>query len=353
MSDLEKLIRPQVRELKAYHVDEPEVSVKLHANESPYNLDKAVIDRISSEIEKTDFNRYPDAACDEIRTLLAAQLVVEKEQILLGNGSDELIQMIIMAFGGHGAPVVIPHPTFSMYKNIAFAMGEEVKAIPLDGNFELRHEEMMNEVKKGLSITFISYPNNPTGNCFSEERIIEILETAGGIVVIDEAYFDYSRKSFIKRLKDYPNMIVLRTLSKIGMASLRLGILIASEAIADVINRVRLPYNIGSLQQRAAFLALSEREGLDKGIKSIISERERLSLEMKKIKNVEIFKSDSNFILFRVNKAGSIFNKLIEKGILVRNLDSEGPLKNCLRVTIGRGEENDAFLNIIKNIGKS
>ncbi|MDH3975309.1 MAG: histidinol-phosphate transaminase [Deltaproteobacteria bacterium] len=350
MFDLEKLIRPQVRDLKAYHVNEPSVDVKLHANESPCNLDKSVVDKISAEIQRIDFNRYPDAACEDVRNILAGQLSVEKDQILAGNGSDELIQMIIMAFGGHGSPVIIPHPTFSMYKNIAFAMGEEVKVIPLDENFDLDRDAMVSEVKKGPSITFISYPNNPTGNCFSEETIRDILEASKGIVVIDEAYFDYSKKSFLDSLGAYPHMIILRTLSKIGMASLRLGILIASRSMADIINRVRLPYNIGSLQQRAACIALKERERIDRESSIIIEERERVFAEMKKIENIDIFNSHSNFILFRIDNGGKIFDKLVKKGVLVRNFDSEGPLKNCLRVTMGTPLENDIFLSNIKNI---
>jgi len=350
MSFLEKLIRPQVRELRAYHVDEPPVNIKLHANESPYNLDAELVGEIAEEVEAIAFNRYPDAGCEDLRDILAGQLGVRKEQVLLGNGSDELIQMIIMAFGGHGSPVVIPHPTFSMYKNIAFAMGEEVRSIPLDESFELDGKAMIDEVKKGPSITFISYPNNPTGNCFSEETITQILEASQGIVVIDEAYFDYSKKSFLEKLKDYPNMIVLRTLSKIGMASLRLGILIASEALTDVVNRVRLPYNMGSLQQAAALVALRHREELDRGIMAIIEERARVCNIMKNIKNIETFTSHSNFLLFRVSNGGDVFKKIVEKGVLIRNLDSNGPLKNWLRVTIGRPEENDIFLNIIKSI---
>lgn len=352
MSDLESLIRPQVRNLKAYHVDEPAIKVKLHANESPFNLDKSIIEEISKEIRTIDYNRYPDADCEQIRCLLASQLGVNKDQLLLGNGSDELIQMIIMGFGGHGYPVIIPHPTFSMYKNIAYAMGEEVNTIPLGKSFDLNREAMVNEVAKGPSITFISYPNNPTGNCFSEETIIEILEASKGIVVIDEAYFDYSQKTFLDRLDKYPNMIVLRTLSKIGMASLRLGILITSQVLADVVNRVRLPYNIGSLQQVSALVAMRRRDIIDKAVMTVIKERSRVYKIMSELENIEIFTSHSNFILFRTRKAGQHFKKLIEKGVLIRNLDGEGPLKNCLRVTIGTSEENDYFLNIIKSIEK-
>lgn len=350
MQDIERLIRPQVRELKAYQVEEPPVEVKLHANESPFNLDKTIVAKISESIKNIEFNRYPDAGCEELRKLLAGQLGVEKDRLILGNGSDELIQMIIMAFGGHGSPVVIPYPTFSMYRNIAFALGEDVKAVPLDKNFDLDGEAMVNEVNKGPSVTFISYPNNPTGNCFDEKTIIDVIEASRGIVVIDEAYFDYNKKTFLDRLEKHPNMIILRTLSKIGMASLRLGILITSQEIAHALNRVRLPYNIGSLQQTAALIALKEREGIDRAIGTVIKERERVLNEMKKIKNIHIFRSDSNFILFRIHDGEKVFGKLLEKGVLVRNLHHRGPLENCLRVTIGDAGQNDSFLNIIKSL---
>ena len=352
MKELSSLVRPEVRDLKAYHVSEPHVPVKLHANESPFNLSGELTGRISSEAAKIAYNRYPDPSSADLRNVMAGQLGVPVNQLLLGNGSDELIQMIIMAFGGHAAPVIIPSPTFSMYRNIALSLGESVKAVPLDSSFELDGPAMLNECKKGPSIVFISYPNNPTGNCFSEDVIIKILDSSEGIVVIDEAYFDYSRKSFIEKLGNYPNMIILRTLSKIGLASLRLGVLIAGEELVQIVNRVRLPYNIGSMQQAAAFQALSLRDDIDSGIALVTGERVRLAAEMSSIEGLEIFRSDSNFILFRVQDADGLFEDLIGEGVLIRNLNLPGPLKDCLRVTAGTPAENDKFIDALKKITK-
>ena len=349
LKDISKMVNPSVRELKAYHVNEPDVAVKLHANESPFNLPEPLRSNIAREIEELDFNRYPDPSCAKLRAALALKLVVRPAQILLGNGSDELIQMIIMAFGGQGGQVVIPTPTFSMYRNIAMSLSEDVTAVPLDSSFCLDSAAIIKETLKAPSITFISYPNNPTANCFSEDAIKDILNKAEGIVVVDEAYFDYSKKSFIARLNEYPNLIILRTLSKIGLASLRLGALIASEEIAEIVNRVRLPYNIGSMQQAVALAALNSSDDIELGIGLIIKERVRICKLLSNIKNIEIFKSDSNFVLFRVEDADMIFKGLIREGVLIRNLNSPGPLKDCLRVTIGTADENNSFLDALNS----
>lgn len=350
MTDISGLVRPQVRELRAYHVEEPRVRIKLHANESPFNIAEDIREAISKEIKELEYNRYPDPEASELREHFACELGVAKEQILLGNGSDELIQMIISAFGGRGGSVVFPSPTFSMYANIAMAMGEEVSPATLNADFELDTPRVLDKIKRGPSITFISYPNNPTGNCFSESDIIEIIEYSEGIVIVDEAYYDYSKKTFIDKINGYPNLIILRTLSKIGLASLRLGILIAAGSVTDIVNRVRLPYNTGSMERIAALYALRQKAEIGKGVDLIIGERERVFGFLGSMPGIEAFRSDSNFILFRVKDADRTFRQLIENGILVRNLNSEGLLKNCLRVTMGRPEENDEFMKVLKDL---
>lgn len=335
----------------AYHVDEPLAPVKLHANENPFNLSEEIRDVISKKVSALDFNRYPDPDCEDLRQLIAERIGVDKEQIVLGNGSDELIQMIIMTFGGHKAPVIFPAPTFSMYRNIALSLGEEVNPVPLDAFFEIVPSSMMEEVGRGPSITFISYPNNPSGNCFSREVIEEIIDTSSGIVVVDEAYFDYSKKSFMDRLASSPNLIILRTLSKIGLASLRLGFLVGSKEVADLVNRVRLPYNITSISRMAALTALAHSDEIDKNIEAVLGERARLSHYLDELGYVQPFRTDANFILFRVDDSAGLFDFLLKKGILIRNLSSPGPLAGCMRVTVGSKAENDAFLDEMKRFG--
>ncbi|MBE9503135.1 MAG: histidinol-phosphate transaminase [Proteobacteria bacterium] len=349
MKNINELLRPQVKGLRAYHVDEPDVPVKLHANENPYNLSEEIRRFISNEVSALDFNRYPDPECEDLRQLLAERIGVKKEQLVLGNGSDELIQMIIMAFGGQGFPVVFPTPTFSMYKNIAFSLGEEVMPLPLDESFELEPTSILEKIRCGPSITFISYPNNPTGNCFSREVIEEIIAQSKGIVVVDEAYFDYSRKTLLDKLATSPNLIILRTLSKIGFASLRLGVLVGSTEVADLLNRVRLPYNITSMSRIAALSSLKFDKEINEGIERIIEERAKLYRSLKALGFASPFKTDANFILFRVNDSEELFNYLIEKGVLIRNLNSAGPLENCMRVTVGTQDENTIFLQEMKN----
>ncbi len=350
MDSLFNLVRPEVRGLKAYHVEEPDVPVKLHANESPFNLSEETRREIAAALKETSFNRYPSADYSDLTVSLAARAGVDPSQVLAGNGSDDLIQMLIMAFGGHGGPVVFPVPTFSMYKIIASYFGEVARPVPLGPAFELDASVVIEAAGSRPSITFLSYPNNPTGNCFDAAAVEEVVATSKGIVVVDEAYFDYSGISFIDRLKKYPNLVILRTLSKVGFASMRLGFMIASPELTEVVNRVRLPYNINSATRRAAIIALEHEAEIDEGIRTVVAERDRLFSTLSGLAEVETFRSDSNFILFRVNDADRLFSSLIGKGVLIRNLSGEGPLENCLRVTAGTTKENDTFLSAMRDM---
>jgi histidinol-phosphate aminotransferase len=196
----------------------------------------------------------------------------------------------------------------------------------------------------------LSYPNNPTGNCFSEERILRIIKGCDFPVVVDEAYYDFSKKTFLPYLKKHKNLIILRSLSKIGLAGLRIGILIADKGIVKELNKVRLPYNLNSFSQVIASVVLRNRKPIDTQIDTIISERERLIDKMKGIGSIKAYPSDSNFILFKTNNAEKIFKGLIDRGILIRNMNKPGRLKNCLRVTIGTPEENEEFLRALREL---
>jgi histidinol-phosphate aminotransferase len=340
--DIKKFVRPNIRSLSAYEAKDIPCKVKLDANESPYGFKDAL-----KVVKSINTNRYPDPAAKELKKLVSMELRLRTENIMHGNGSDELIYYLITTFGG---PVLYPIPTFSMYGIISQALGEKRIAIPLDKEFDLELEKILKAIKKEKpKLIFLSSPNNPTGNCFSSDRILKIIEVSNGIVVVDEAYQPFaSDKGFMPMLKDYKNLVIMRTLSKIGLAGLRVGFLIADGEIINEVNKVRLPFNLNSLSQAVAVKVLKNKKALKSYTKSIISERGRLFSEIAKIKGIKPYPSEANFILFRVKEPDKIYKRLLKRGILVRNMN--GVVNNCLRVTVGTPEENRIFLNAMKEV---
>jgi histidinol-phosphate aminotransferase len=347
--DLSTLIRPQVRKLAAYHVDETPVRIKLDAMENPFLMPEAVRREMAEVVRKTPINLYPDPSAKEVKKSIASFWKMRPERMVLGNGSDELIQAIILAFGG---PVLVPVPTFAMYELTTRALAQSVVTVPLDDHFELDADLALKKAKeRKAKVIFLACPNNPTGNRFSDAELRKVLDNADAAVVIDEAYYSFSGKTWLPFLKKYPNMIILRTLSKIGFAGLRIGVLTASQAIVDELNKIRLPYNINSLSQAVAVAALKHRDVIEYQISLLISERERLYNALSKLRNVIVYPSETNFIMFRTAAdASGIHRKLKQAGILIKNLNKPGPLKNCLRVTIGTPEQNNVFLAALKTI---
>ncbi len=340
--DFTKLVRKNILSLKPYEPKDIPCKIKLDANESPYTIDVKLNKGIFKKI-----NRYPDPESRDLKKAISRQLKIARENILLGNGSDELIYYLITVFGG---PILYPTPSFSMYGIISQSLGEKNIGIPLDKDFDIDLEMMLSAIKKyNPRLIFLSSPNNPTGNCFSSERILKIIEESKGLVVVDEAYQPFSSKmGFLPLLKDYKNLAITRTLSKIGFAALRIGFLIGDRDLIKEVNKVRLPFNINSLSQTLAIEAFRNRSIIDSQIKKIISERERVYRELKKIEGIKIYPSESNFILFKVKNSDKVYQRLIKEGILIRNLGDS--IKNGLRVTIGTYEENNIFLDALRKI---
>ena len=336
--DIKKLVKPNVLKLKAYQAEEIPCKVKLDANESPYGF------RVLNNIHT---NKYPDPEAKELRKLFARGLKVKAENVLHGNGSDELIYNLIATFGG---PVLYPTPTFSMYGIIAQALDEKFTGLPLDEKFDLDMNGMNKQIiKSNPKLIFLSSPNNPTGNSFSSERILQILKKSKGIVVVDEAYQQFSsRKSFIPLLEKHKNLVILRTLSKVGLAGLRTGFMLAHEDIINEVNKVRLPFNLNSLSQKVAIDALKKPGELKARINKIVSERKRLFKEMSKMNGMCPFPSDANFILFHVNNPDKIYNDLLKRGVLIRNMKEIAG--GCLRVTVGKPAENNTFIKNLKQL---
>lgn len=352
--DIQQLVKEKVQSLKAYHVENIDCEIKLHANENSFPPPPEILKEFEEVFSSTPLNRYPDPGCGELKATLARRLNVTPEQLAIGNGSDELIQILLQIFCDSGETVGFPDPTFAMYAIIAQGMGLKSQTHPLDENWDFKAEPFLETLKQSRArIVFLSYPNNPTGNCFSAPEVQKVIENFQGVVVLDEAYHDFARKSFLSELPRHNNLVILRSLSKIGLAALRVGYAVAHPQIIQQIDKVRLPYNSNSLSQNLTQRLLNRFEPVQRQLDSILEERERMVRELSALPSLTVFPSDANFILFRVDEeAGPVFRKLMEKGILVRDLSAHPRLRNCLRVTIGTPNENRIFLDQISSIVK-
>ncbi|MCX7987975.1 MAG: histidinol-phosphate transaminase [Thermodesulfovibrio sp.] len=345
--DLQSIIRENIKKLTPYQVKEFPCKIKLDANESPFPVK---LSQIVNEID-ISLNRYPDPDALELKKAISRRFKINTNNIMIGNGSDELIYYLILTFGG---PVLYPVPTFSMYGIIAQSVGVKKIESKLDKNFDINEKEFIDLIKKKKpSLIFLSSPNNPTGNTFSADKILKIIEIAikkSSIVVIDEAYHPFcSEKGFLPFLKDFDNLLILRTLSKIGLAGLRVGYLIGTDKILNEVGKVRLPYNVDALTQYIATHAINNfYSKIKKFIREIIKEREIMHKELSQIKGIRVYPSEANFILFKAKNSKEIHEKLIKAGILVRDISSV--VKDSLRVTIGTKEENTEFIKTLKNI---
>ncbi len=346
-------IRPLIKNISAYQVADASGLIKLDAMENPYQLSEGLKAQLQAKLSEAELNRYPDPLASSLRKKLKQVMQVpEDKSIVLGNGSDELIQMLAMAVAGHDnnedVCLMSFDPGFVMYKMIADFVGIEYIGIPLSEEFLLDMEATRQAIKQHQpAIIFIAYPNNPSANCYDKKDIEEIISLAPGMVVLDEAYHPFAQTSFMHRLTEYDNLLVMRTVSKMGLAGLRLGLLCGHPEIINEIDKVRLPYNINVLTQISAEFVLDNIDELDQQAKKIRDERELLLETMKVMPELKVFPSQANFILFRVlNKnANDVFGSIKKSGVLIKNMKADaGLLKNCLRVTVGTAQENQAFV---------
>jgi len=348
--DLIELVRSKVKGLKAYKVENLEEGIKLHANENPYPPSPKLLKKIFQRLDQLELNRYPDPDCKKLKQSIANKTGALPEQIIIGNGSDELIQYLMQVLCDEGDTIAFPDPTFAMYGITAQCLGLTPVSFPLNNNWDFDSQTALEALAKHKArLVFISYPNNPTGNCFSEKEIQKLIEQFKGIVVLDEAYHDFAGKSFLKQMEKHNNLVVLRSLSKIGLAGLRIGYGIFPSILAEQINKVRLPYNSNTLSQWFATELLNDFTHVQNQIHSIVEERSRLMDELSKLPAIIAYPSDSNFILFQAQNGGEkLFINLKEIGVLLRNLNAHPRLKNCLRITIGTKQENDQFLDQLR-----
>lgn len=347
-------IRADIQALKAYPVPPSAGLVKLDAMENPYLLPEEVRQALAERLSQQALNRYPDAHHEALKSCLREAMGIQAgTDLLLGNGSDELIQMIAMAVNGPGAVVMGVDPSFVMFRMIATFLGMRYVGVPLREDFSLNGPDLLASIEAHQpAVIFLAYPNNPTGNLFDPVVMREVLRAAPGLVVVDEAYFPFTDHSFLGELDRHPRLLVMRTLSKLGLAGARLGFLAGDPELVVHLDKVRLPYNLSVLDQVAVLEVMTRyRNVLQSQVLHLREDRLRLADAMRGMAGVEVFPSEANFLLFRVAAAGRVFDGLLQHGILVRNLSAaHSLLDNCLRVTVGTPEENRRFLEALERV---
>ncbi|HZK54530.1 MAG TPA: histidinol-phosphate transaminase [Desulfosporosinus sp.] len=349
-SNPESLVRPEVRQLVPYETKHMPQCIKFDANENPFPWPAEM--RKSLYTEDLAFNRYPDGMGADLKSAIATYTETSAEGILIGNGSDELIQLVLLTFGGLGKSVIIHPPTFGMYQIYAQLTNTKVVAVPLLNGLALDTEKMLEAAKSPeANIIFICNPNNPTGSLFPREDILRLVRESGKIVVIDEAYAEFSEETLIPDIEKYPNLVILRTFSKaFGMAGLRLGYLLGQPDTIALINRVRPPFNVNSFSQKAGILALEYLEAYQAQVQLIREETKQLHLELSQLPGVVVYPTWANFILFKPVDSDGWADKLLKRGFLVRNMGLLPVLGKCLRMSAGLPEENKALLRALREI---
>ena len=354
---IENVIRPDIRALSAYHVGASEGFLKLDAMENPYLLPEALRAELGKRLSDVALNRYPIPSYTTLKTAICDKMGIPAGyDVMLGNGSDELISLLMVACARRDlakpATVLAPVPTFVMYEMFAQFSGMAFAGVPLKDDFSLDMPAMLVAIEEHRpALIFLAYPNNPTGNRFNDDEIIEIIHAVGdnGVVIVDEAYQPFSPTSFMPRLPEFSNLLVMRTVSKLGLAGTRLGYMSASAELLEQFEKVRPPYNVNVLTQTAVEFALENISVLDEQAARLREERSKQAAALAALPGVKVFPSDANFLLIRVNKAEQVFEKLVARKILIRNVGKMHPLLNdCLRVNISTPEENQQFLEAFK-----
>lgn len=342
--NLEKLVRKNIWNLKAYSSARDDfkgndAKVFLDANENPLNI---------------GYNRYPDPLQLKIKEKISKIKGVEVNKIFFGNGSDEPIDVAMRVFCEPRVDNIVSiDPTYGMYKVCADINDIEYRSVLLNSDFSFSADKLLEKVDANTKLIFLCSPNNPSANLLNKVEIKKVLDSFTGIVVVDEAYIDFSPSdSWLPSLKEYPNLLILQTLSKAwGLAGIRFGMAFASPEIIALFNKVKYPYNINSLSQEYVFKQLDREEEKNAWVKNLLEQRSTLEKGLKTLPNIkEVYPSDANFILVKVSDANNVYKQLVEKGIIVRNRNSVALCEGCLRITVGTKDENAEFINALAEI---
>ncbi len=345
-------VRGAVRSMETYPVAEAQGMIKLDAMENPYQWPDEMVKTWTERLYPLELNRYPDPYAGKLlHRIRKAGLVPDDASVIFGNGSDELIQIVMLAVGGHGRTVLAPVPTFVMYEAIAAMTGTRFVGIPLRGDFTLDIDALLAGVREhDPAAVFVAYPNNPTANLFDRDAILALISETRGLVVIDEAYHIFSDATFVDQLARFDNLLILRTLSKMGLAGLRLGYLAGAVQWLEQFHKVRLPYNINVVTQATADFALRHYDVFQDQVTRILRERARVLKILDSLEQLTTYPSDTNFVIFRCDQcdADAIFAGLLQNEILIKNLNQPGTLlQGCLRSTVGKPHENETLLNML------
>ena len=357
----QKFYRNVLKELKSYDPHEAPYKVKLNANENPYGLPEEIIEEILRKAKNLEYSRYPNANSVKLSEIVSSFWSLTRDNIVIGNGSDELIDYLIKAFSEKGRRIITTAPSFAMYKIYSIINGSNFVQIPLSqSNFSLNEDKVLEEAKKeDSSIVFIAYPNAPTGNYFAEDKIIKIIEESGCLVVVDEAYYEFGEKTFVPLISQYDNLVILRTFSKAySLASLRVGYLLSNPEIINEVRKVKSPFNVNTFSQLAAQAVFENKEILKDSIEKIIKERERLINRINELPSFKAHPSRTNFVLVEVGSKENtdlVYNNLLKQGILVQTVSDPAfsTSRYFLRITVGNKEENDILIKGLENVSKN
>lgn len=347
MTDNVRPARPELEDLATYDAKEVKAEVVLANNENPGNLPSEILAKLSARVLEFPFNRYPDPTGHELRRLIAEANGLESENVLIGNGGDELIFDMLLAWGGPGRKVLDMPPTFSMYGIDAQVTGTEVVQIPRLADFSIDQEAVLKRVAEGdIDIVVVANPNNPTGGLTDESFLIELLHSTDALVMVDEAYFEFSRHTMRPHMARCDNLVILRTFSKaFSMAGMRVGYLLGHPDVVAEFMKVRQPYSVNSFSQWIATQVFRERMVFEQGIRDLVRGRDQLLHGLSMLSEVEVFPSEANFVLFRVEHGAALWRDLLHNhSVLVRDFSRTPGLTDCLRVTIGTEEEIARFL---------
>jgi len=339
--------RPELQRLVPYDAKDVRVDVMLASNENPLNLPGEVLSKISDRVKEFKFNRYPDPTAHDLRKLIAEANGLEPENVLVGNGGDELIFDLLLAWGGPGRTLLDMPPTFSMYAIDAESTGTRTVRVARKADFSIDEESVLARVREGdIDVVIVANPNNPTGGLANESFLIELIESTDAIVMVDEAYFEFSRHTMRPHMARHKNLVLLRTFSKaFSLAGLRVGYLLGDVEVVRELMKVRQPYSVDSFSQMVASAVFRERMVFEQGISDIMRGRDQIIHGLRIMHGVEVFESEANFVLFRVQHASALWRDLLHNySVLVRDFSRTPGLDDCLRVTIGTPEENRRFL---------
>jgi len=336
------LVNRHVLDLDSYHLTPLETEVKLNQNENPFDRSHAVKSATAEYILSRPWNRYPDFIPDELKGMLASFFGVESDNVIVGNGSNEMLLVLMMAFAGPGKTVIICEPTFTVYKLLGKGLGSTVKTLMMDPDLSYNVKDIRDAaVKNPESFLILCSPNNPTGTTLDKEEVESILAVHSGIFLLDQAYVDFGGYNALELVEKYPNLIITRTFSKaMGAAGLRLGCMIGSKTLIHEINKIKLPYNINFMPDYAARQILTESDVIAREVAELINERKVLYNALRSLPFEHIYPGGANFLLVRSSRKSAIFSFLKEKSILVRDVSSYPLLADCMRISVGSTQEN-------------